>query len=221
MGAAVVGAGVAFMVAVVATRRHSLPAVLGAAFGLPLLASGLELYPFGARPGLFFVPLTLLAVSIVLDMYLPRTSGMVTKVTTGLSVLLLILTLAGSAREIAFPEPVSDIRSTLDYLLEHQQPGDLVIVSDQTEAAYEYYGTRDHLAVPPRAGVLDQPYDSSSLLDEFGGTGRDRVWLLFSQRVEEVPALMSDLSSDSRLRDWHAASGSVVLLTDLSEEGDA
>ena len=220
-GAVVVGAGVAFIIATVATRRHALPTVLGAAAGLPLLASGLGLYPFGARAALFLVPIVFLAVSLVLDLHLSLASGFMTKVASALSTLVLILIVAGSAQDIATPEPGSDIRSTIDYVLEHQQPGDLVIVSDQTEAAYEYYRVRDDLAVPPRVGVLDQPYESGRLLNEFGGSDRARVWLLFNQRVEEVPPLMSDLSSDSRLRDWHAASGSVVLLTDLSEGDDA
>jgi Dolichyl-phosphate-mannose-protein mannosyltransferase len=139
-------AGCAALVA--QSRRVSLAATI--TLLATLGASALHQYPFRARLILFLVPFVLLALAALVQQLhdLPwRRIG--PWLAAGLAVAILWTPLRLSARVFLRPDNYQDVRNALQYLSDHREPGDHILLSQWTYPAYRFYA--------PRLGLGDLP----------------------------------------------------------------
>jgi hypothetical protein len=146
-----------------------------------LLASSLHLYPAVGRFYNFFTPA--LAILIGAGAETLMQAGTRTKAPlAAVLVLLLFLQPVLSAREvIAHPMQAQELRTVLEYVKTHQQPGDIWYIYWHTQIAYRYYSE-----------VYGLSGNNVVLSGSFNGANRDvfaqdaarlhgrRVWVIIS-----------------------------------------
>jgi hypothetical protein len=154
-------------------------------FMLPILivvfASALQKYPFAQRMILFLVPLWLMLIAAGAAEILAQTRNRTAVIGLAFVTLLLIQPVVDAVGILSAPLVRVEIRPALDYIREHDQPGDLVYVYYAARIPYRYYATR--LELGPEAVTIGKARsDWSGYFDEVDKQrGKGRVWFLFSE----------------------------------------
>jgi mannosyltransferase len=139
-------------------------------------------------------------------------------------VLVMILSVVSFARPVKYEYvPHADWRSAVDYVLEHQQPGDGVIFYIPNDYPYLYYVRRaeDQHNVTAAPDILYPPIQWQPLTREEVSqvtSGRKRVWLiLFLDFVhpERLAVVDSTLNQNFRLVDKRVVPGEEPVTVDL------
>lgn len=197
---------------------------------ITFLASFLHQYPFRSRLVLFLTPFVIFLIGEAGSYILTKSKSRPTKIITiSLIILLLIYPLTKAIDLIENPLNSSQIKSVLNYIKKHEQPGDILYIYQRGIYQFQYYAEKygyqegDYII-----GVddLDQ-YDGRKLsitemkrykkdLDKL--RGNKRVWLLFSHShiSEERRFLNSYLNEIGIKIDTFEKPGSDVYLYDLS-----
>jgi hypothetical protein len=126
-----------------AFRRWQLMLVLVAPFGLTLMASAVQRYPFSGRLLLFLVPLVLLllaeGVERVWRLLLRVRGSLAGLVSASLTVYLLYGPAAAAYENVRSPPLGEHIKPVMAYASEHYQSTDLIYVYYGASAAFEFY----------------------------------------------------------------------------------
>lgn len=151
-------------------------------FVITLIASGFRLYPFGGRPGLFFVPLILILIALGIEQVRQtlappyRWAGV-----TLAGVLILSLatnTLEGLRRTPPFA--FGDIKPVLHHVGQSYTAGDQLYVYAGSKYPFEYYAPRFGLDHAPTTFLFGSTADE--MIENFKSMERPgRAWFIFSQ----------------------------------------
>jgi len=133
-------------------RQSGRAAMVGAVSLMAVLgASALHLYPFRSRLILFLVPFVFLALAALVQRVHElsrRWAGPWLAATLALATLAMPLRL--SAHTLVHPNNYQDLRSALQYIAAHREPGDNAMLSSWTHHFYNFYATRLGLGDMPQ-----------------------------------------------------------------------
>jgi hypothetical protein len=191
----------AMLVAVGATwaayqRRADILLLLGAPLLFTLLASGLELYPFGTLPPryrgvhagdgrvlLFLVPSAFMFVAAGAE----GVGALLRRRVRGAAYILPLLVLLPLATVSAtrLPHYREDVRPVIEYYLAHREPGDRLYVYARSEMQFEYYAHRFNIAPDEYfLGSHDRLPPETLLREVASLIAEGRTWLLFNRNRE-------------------------------------
>jgi hypothetical protein len=187
--------------------------IIVVSFIMTLIASSLGLYPFIGRTIIFLAPLCLLIFCYGIDAFwgIPCIHFKL------ISVMLAIFSIAVCLWTVIpvsiRPSNINDIKSSLAYLQDHYQDGDLIVISEWSQPAYTFYCAQLDLD-------CSQPYHILPVSNDYGefmagiddSRMTDRVWLLFSHRFSERELLIAALDSRYSLLLAYEGEGSGIYL---------
>jgi hypothetical protein len=190
---------------------------------LAMAASAFERYPFGGRLLLFLVPAALIVLAqgtIWLgEQFAPR----MMLVGVVLHLLFVVGSLAVSLDQVQHPPRAEQIRSTLDHIRDHWQPGDRVYLyngagNSGSGPAFRFYASQYPL--PHEALVLGRVARSTptDYLEDVRSAAKTpgRIWVLFSHRYQDEETLIcAYFDSAGRCLGQHEAPGAAVYLYEL------
>ncbi len=204
-------------VAVYGKKRGRLGVLVIPGF-LALIASALEMYPFGGRLLFFVVPAALLLAGAGVERLLSGGGRPVRVAAWALLLALVAPPLWGALSQAARPPGRSELRSALAYLAGHREDGDTVLLYHGAHHAWRFYapgygidGMDVIVAHGPR-GRDGADRDGSALLE-----GMRRVWvLLWNARGPDGGGLFpSHIDAMGRRVDAFEADGAAVFLYDF------
>jgi hypothetical protein len=182
-----------------------------------LAASGLHKYPFGNRLILFLVPAFILVMAAGAEQVRARTWRDFRLLGASFMALLLFAPVVGSAGRLVEHSPIEPIKPLLQYVRDHQQPGDQIYVYTSAWPAYVYYHADYGL---PLTGPVIRGYDGGQLEgyvhDIAQLKGRGRVWVVLVHHLRVEKLFRCELDRLGTRRETFAASpGAVVYLYDM------
>jgi hypothetical protein len=176
------GAGVLAML-----RRHPrrglvVVLTLGAALG----ASAAGLYPLQGRLLLFAVPLTFVALAMLVEAVASRPGRWRRAGSWALSLALLALVAAPAARIARRPLGGADVKGALAYVQAHRRPRDRLAVSAWSLPAVRFYRAQLNLGPFRPAPRVPHSFDATAFLREVRRTqSTGRTWVVFSHRIAQ------------------------------------
>jgi 4-amino-4-deoxy-L-arabinose transferase-like glycosyltransferase len=160
-------------------KKNELLPITGLMFGLVLLASAWNKYPFGGRLVLFLVPGLLLIIGEGVSEMLRRGNGRTIVPGVVVVVLLFFLPVGDAAGKLVSPRKRMEIRPLLSYYRAMRQEGDLLYVYHGAGVATEFYA-REY-GIREFVHGVRRYRDPSEYVDDVNALrGRRRVWVLFS-----------------------------------------
>ncbi len=147
--------------AVSSHRQRALLAGIGlGTFVIAVSAAVLDRYPLGLRLAVYGMPLLFLVAAAAIDVSAPRWAYL------GIIPALLLLlafdrSIGTGLTRLVHPERKEESKPVLAYVARHREPGDLILVHRDSDAAMGYYGHRLGLTtfatffLEPRAGCDD------------------------------------------------------------------
>ncbi|MGB3560333.1 MAG: glycosyltransferase family 39 protein [Geitlerinemataceae cyanobacterium] len=193
--------------------------------GFTLLASYLKKYPFRDRLLLFLTPFFILAIAEGIGYLWRKTSKTRVKLVTAIAiVLILIPPLASTAYLLVQPQTREEIKPTIAYVKQNQEPGDLLYIFQRGEYQFKYYAPKygysegDYII-----GVDDledgekvSPQEWQRYQQDFDRLrGNPRVWMLFSHTdgaKEEEEMVLSYIETIGKKIDSFESVGACVYL---------
>jgi hypothetical protein len=204
-------------------RKGDLVWLISSACFMTLLASYLHKYPFAGRLLLFAVPIALLGVAEgaiwLADTILWRSSV----ARFGLVVMVLAQPVWLVTHSVISPRRPDDIKPAIDYVLAHQQAGDVVYVYSQAQYQFRYYADLRHLTLNVHFGANCAEAPSCYKADLDSLRKPRRVWVLFShilvrEQTDEEQIVLSQLDWMGTRHDEKRSPGARAYLYDLSAE---
>jgi hypothetical protein len=202
-------------IVVAAMKRRGVAAALGMTILFVLFASYLQFYPFRGRLTLYFVPWIFAAACCGLE----SASGHRWLRWLGAAASLFILgwTLYLSIPWVIRPDNHSDTRQALLFMERTRKPGDQLIMSANSVAAFEYYQARYGLEDMPVLAKL-------SLRGSFGEVTptvcaqaeRNRIWVLFTEPSPNRANILGRLVHKVPVLDSYDVDGGGAYLFDFS-----
>jgi hypothetical protein len=210
LGLTVVGA------VLLARRKPWLALAMGGTLVSALLMSGLGLYPFGSRPGLFMVPFAFLLAVEPIDWAMGRKS-MTWRATAAVVAVALIATVAvPSARTFIEPTNTSDMKSALTFVVDNGEPGDGLIVHGWSVRGFTFYRPKYDLG-PFIVEEMSRTFDAEKFLTELDpALAYGRTWFVFSHRLSESERFVDQLAEHAPLLERSGDESHLVALFDLS-----
>ena len=179
------------------------------------MASFLGYYPLRGRLFLFVSPIIfLLAAGLIEALDQKRLKFMNWLV----SLSLIGVVLVPSVRLFVQPFAYFEIRGPLQYLAKESVPGeDVVAVSGWSLPAYQYYSPRFALENLELATAINSAFNVEEFLQKVCSyPDRDRMWLVFSHRMEEAQKMLAELRTLAPQLDQFESRGAGVYLFDFS-----
>jgi len=110
-------------------------------FVIAVSAAVLDRYPLGLRLAVYGMPLLFLVAAAAIDVSAPRWAYL------GIIPALLLLlafdrSIATGLSQLVHPERKEESKPVLAYVARHREPGDLIVVHRDSDAAMGYYGRR-------------------------------------------------------------------------------
>jgi hypothetical protein len=197
-------------------RKPWLALAMGGTLISALLMSGLGLYPFGSRPGLFMVPFAFLLAVEPIDWAMMRKS-MTWRGPAVVVALALIATVAlPSARTFIDPTNTSDMKGALTFVVDSGEPGDGLIVHGWSARAFTFYGPKYDLG-PFIVEEMSRTFDAEEFLAELDpALAYGRTWFVFSHRLSEAERFVDQLAEHAPLLERSGDESRLVALFDLS-----
>lgn len=164
---------------------------------LPLVAVGAAVarkYPLSGRLALYLLPVEIMLLTAGLMDADPVGAHRLPRVwrwvATGGSAIALILCTAGSVgtglSKMTDPDDTTSGRQAIEFVAQHQEPGDIVLEDDWSASALEFYGPRD--GVTPNGTVrFTAPTPAGCTEDPLSVLGNSRVWLVFAHLPSNEP----------------------------------
>jgi hypothetical protein len=210
LGLTVVGA------VLLARRKPWLALAMGGTLVSALLMSGLGLYPFGSRPGLFMVPFAFLIAVEPIDWAMGRKS-MTWRAPAAVVAVALIATVAvPSARTFIEPTNTSDMKSALTFVVDNGEPGDGLIVHGWSVRGFTFYRPKYDLG-PFIVEEMSRTFDAEKFLTELDpALAYGRTWFVFSHRLSESERFVDQLAEHVPLLERSGDESHLVALFDLS-----
>jgi hypothetical protein len=160
--------------------------MLSLPFLVALGVSSFHLYPFGQRPLLFLVPLTVILIAGGVELFI-RITRLKTLLSSGVWILFSVFLLAGTFvlayKNFTDPPRKEDIKPVLSSIAEAKETGDLICINVEAKPAYDFYAIFFGLPLDPcilSLSSLENPENYSAELRTL--TSSDRVWFLFSHK---------------------------------------
>jgi len=121
------------------------------------------------------------------------------------------------------PRRPDDIKSAIDYVLAHQQTGDVLYVYSQAQYQFRYYADLRHLTLNVHFGANCAEAPSCYKADLDSLRKPRRVWVLFShilvrEQTDEEQIVLSQLDWMGTRQDEKRSPGARAYLYDLSAE---
>jgi hypothetical protein len=213
LGSIVVGA------VLLAGRRPWLTLALGAMLASGLIMSGLGLYPFGSRPGLYMVPLAFLLAVEPID-WATEQRSMAWRGPAALVAIALLATVAvPSARSFVDPPNPYDMKGALNFVVENGEPGDWLIVHGWSARPFTFYGPKYDLE-PFIVEEMSRTFDAEEFLAEAGQDSvSGRTWFVFTHRQGQAEQFVDQLAELAPLLERTGDGSYLVALFDLSALG--
>lgn len=141
-----------------------------------LAAACVHLYPFSERLILLLVPFALLLLAASVD----HPSRLLQVPALAISLALLAGSAVAAGRLLVHPAQREELGAALDFLTEHHQPGDVVLVDHFAQPAFAFYGPAHHLVQAAAFSKTAEPIvDCQDQAALAGLVGPRRVWLVF------------------------------------------
>lgn len=203
-----------------ARRRPWLALALGGILASALIVSGLGLYPFGSRPGLFMVPFAFLLAVEPIDWATGQRS-MGWRGPAALVAIALLATVAvPSARTFVDPANSSDMKGALTFVVDRGEPGEGLIVHGWSARAFRFYGPQYDLA-PFIVEEMSRTFDAEEFLAEVGpDPAYGRTWFVFTHRLRQAEPFVDQLAEFAPLLERSGDESHLVALFDLSALAD-
>jgi hypothetical protein len=203
-------------VVMLARKKPWLALAMGSTLVSALIVSGLGLYPFGSRPGLFMVPFVFLLAVEPIDWAMGRRS-MAWRGPAALVALALLATVAvPSARIFADPTNTSDMKGALTFVVDNGEPGDRLIVHGWSARAFTFYGPKYDLG-PFIVEEMSRTFDAEEFLAELDpALAYGRTWYVFSHRLSQAERFVDQLAEFAPLLERSGDESQLVALFDLS-----
>jgi len=182
-----------------------------------LLASALDLYPFGGRLILFLVPSLLLLIGEGAGYIRDKTRN--SSPIIGLAVIgLLFVHPVHTAAYFQFhPAPFSqEIKSALSYIREHKQSRDILYIHWEAQYAFAYYRDRYGFGDDYVIGIRSPENLGAYIADLDQLRDLDRVWMIFTPSFSERDFFLGYLDSIGTRVDSFSAPGATVYLYNLT-----
>ncbi len=201
---------------------------------MTLFAAGLHLYPFRSRLVLFLSPFFIIPIArgtIAVTQWAKsaqKQQKIKITLTRFLTLLLLGFPFLEGGAKLFNPQRREEIKEVLQYLKEHQQPGDILYVYQRGIYQFKYYADKygyeeedyiigiddlDHI----HGKGLSEPEWQRYKADLDNLRGNSRVWLLFSHANvrSENKAIKKYLDEIGVQQDLFETEGSFIFLYDL------
>jgi len=203
-----------------ARRRPWLALALGAMLVSGLVISGLGLYPFASRPGLFMVPLAFLLAVEPID-WATEQRSMAWRGPAALVALALLATAAvPSARSFVDPPNPYDMKGALSFVVDNGEPGDWLIVHGWSARPYTFYRPKYDLE-PFMVEEMSRTFDAEEFLAEAGPDSvSGRTWFVFTHRQRQAEQFVDQLAELAPLLERSGDGSYLVALFDLSALGE-
>jgi hypothetical protein len=154
---------------------------------LPFLASTIHKYPFQGRLLLFLVPLMLLGVGEGAAAIIRGTKKTVPLFRAAFLAILFLYPVFEAAYHLTIPRRSQEVRPLISQLKEEYREGDTLYVHPATHYTFSYYALREHLDnMKPIFGpwIGGRSWASYVINEVQTLRGRERVWFLFSGRLD-------------------------------------
>jgi hypothetical protein len=186
-------------------------------FGLVLIASGLQKYPFGDRLALFLVPLVFLLIAEGANCLgkLLRGPAWISSVVPVLVMVPLLITPTKTAfGYLQWPHLREESKASLLYIRNNLQPGDRLYVYYSTIPTFQYYAARyglDEIPVTLERYARETPQRYNDTVNQLRPC--TRFWAIFTHvhGDEEVIITTAMDQIGERLDEYHPWEGSVYL----------
>ena len=186
----------AWGLAVLVRRRPWSAALLALIVGTAIAAAIAHQYPLAQRLALYLLPIAILLMCGALEDAVPHQRHnpadrrrQLTALIVGVALIVVSAgSVFGALGKFAHPDETTAGRQSIEFVAEHQQPGDLILVEAGAASAMKFYG--------PRIGVradgvfrFDRPKSAGNCADVATVTKKaERVWLVLGHHFTNQPA---------------------------------
>jgi hypothetical protein len=193
-----------------------------------LVASGLRKYPFSGRLVLFLAPLVLILIAEGLGEAVSKLASAGARIYASVLVVGVLFDPLGSAVLGVFrPQENENIRSVLNHISDHRQPGDTLYVYYGAEGSFRYYADRyglySNMSIQQGCGYSENWSKYTEDLETLRDKGR--VWVLLShveksEEIDEEALFRYMLNSIGGEIASFSASGAVAYLYETGKLGN-
>lgn len=191
--------------------------------GITLFASNFKVYPFVGRFLLFLAPIFIVFIGEGVNFALRIKHRSIAKLSLSLALIFLLPTLWEGTKILFYRTRVEEMRPVVNYLNLHRKTDDILYIYYASNAAYQYYATKNNLTDVKYIVGTDRTTNINKYISDLNQLkGKERVWIIFShvvvQRdVNEEELFLRHLDTIGRRKTYFKATGASIYLYDLTE----